>query len=489
MSGNSWRKTALVMSVLAVCGSENRSSGDEGRTEYIYGDSIEEDHGGGPLGIRLGVPDSCDLTFDTGHSKLSEISLVDDDIQVANVDRAYTVSFDRMRMDTSRIQDMVESVFDKDQGIYCRDDGDENMTKEEIQKEIDLIEVYRQQALEEGQQDVAEIYESDIAETKNRMKEAPDSYTPVREYTTNKIYIGQHDGEQYSLWISGDDTADASGRVSIVYEPAGDQEQKYLADVEDAVMTETAGQNYFGGDIEDQENKCGIDENTAEHEAQAFLDRMGISGMAKCGSQAVVRSWLDSGFEIIKAEKNGYMFEFGIQIGGVDTAYIDPTGVDNLKNKNGYVMYEGDRIFVCVDDSGVFNVRATLSTDTDSFVREKVDLLSWEDMVNKADESIVEYYEKYPTAYSEVRFNNVEFMYVPCIQDGEKLVYIPAWVLTQSENNDISEEHGAYDNIVQLVYINAVDGSCVDIIETAKCLETWYGTDPETGAGTKTISK
>ena len=33
------------------------------------------------------------------------------------------------------------------------------------------------------------------------------------------------------------------------------------------------------------------------------------------------------------------------------------------------------------------------------------------------------------------------------------------------------------------------DGSCVDIIETAKCLETWYGTDPETGAGTKTISK
>lgn len=153
MSGNSWRKTALVMSVLAVCGMcgcENRSSGDGDRTEYIYGDSIEEDHGGGPLGIRLGVPDSCDLTFDTGHSKLSEISLVDDDIQVANVDRAYTVSFDRMRMDTSRIQDMVESVFDKDQGIYCRDDGDENMTKEEIQKEIDLIEVYRQQALEEG---------------------------------------------------------------------------------------------------------------------------------------------------------------------------------------------------------------------------------------------------------------------------------------------------------------------------------------------------
>ena len=54
--------------------------------------------------------------------------------------------------------------------------------------------------------------------------------------------------------------------------------------------------------------------------------------------------------------------------------------------------------------------------------------------------------------------------------------------------DSIEEDHGAYDNIVQLVYINAVDGSCVDIIETAKCLETWYGTDPETGAGTKTIS-
>lgn len=60
-------------------------------------------------------------------------------------------------------------------------------------------------------------------------------------------------------------------------------------------------------------------------------------------------------------------------------------------------------------------------------------------------------------------------------------MYIPAWVLTQSENNDISEEYGAYDNIVQLVYINAVDGSCVDIIEIAKCLETWYGTDRRLG--------
>ena len=65
--------------------------------------------------------------------------------------------------------------------------------------------------------------------------------------------------------------------------------------------------------------------------------------------------------------------------------------------------------------------------------------------------------------------------------DGDRTEYI--------YGDSIEESHGAYDNIVQLVYINAVDGSCVDIIETAKCLETWYGTDPETGAGTKTISK
>lgn len=65
--------------------------------------------------------------------------------------------------------------------------------------------------------------------------------------------------------------------------------------------------------------------------------------------------------------------------------------------------------------------------------------------------------------------------------DGDRAEYI--------YGDSIEEDHGAYDNIVQLVYINAVDGSCVDIIETAKCLETWYGTDPETGAGTKTISK
>lgn len=51
--------------------------------------------------------------------------------------------------------------------------------------------------------------------------------------------------------------------------------------------------------------------------------------------------------------------------------------------------------------------------------------------------------------------------------DGDRTEYI--------YGDSIEEDHGAYDNIVQLVYINAVDGSCVDIIETANVLR--HGTE------------
>lgn len=486
------RRLALIMAgaiSLSLCGCEmadGKSAQGEARTTYIYGDSIQED-AGASLRAKLGVPDSCSITFDTGKSGLSEISLDTDDIDVPGTDRAYIIGFDRIGLTQEKIQSMVEGVFDKSEGIYCRNDGDENMTKVEIQQMIDLIEVYRDQALKEGETDVADMYESDIAAEKIRMANAPDTYRPVAEYTSDKIYVGQSDGDTFSLWISGGDKDGASG-VSIEYSADASRDQDYLANVPDAVITETVGENNSGIDAGDQQNVCSLDENSARIMAQEFLDKLGISGMAFRSSQAVIRTWLDGNMACIKTEKNGYVFEFGRQIAGIPVVYEDPTSVDNLKNDKGYVMHDGDLATVYVDDGGVFSVRARLTTEPDSFVREDTGMLSWTDMLERANDNISEYYSKYTTAYSNVQFDSARLLYVPCRKDDGGLAYVPAWMLTEEEDKDILDGGAAYHNIVQIVYINAIDGSLIDIVETAKAMGTWYSYDDDDG-GIKTLTR
>lgn len=101
--------------------------------------------------------------------------------------------------------------------------------------------------------------------------------------------------------------------------------------------------------------------------------------------------------------------------------------------------------------------------------------MNWDEMMSAADESIAEYYRRYPTAYSEVEFNNVELLYVPEVDSAGDMQYVPAWVFTQTEGGDVLDAGMANGHISQVVYINALDGKYIDIAETAKALGTWSG--------------
>lgn len=481
--------TASGMAVLGLygCGHKNDDfSLDESRTTYIYGDTITDGYSAEDLKGRYGVPDSCDITFDTGRSGLSEISLVDGDVEVSGASRVYVVDYDEVNLREEDIQKMVESVFDKSKGIYCRETGDENMTKEEIQRDIDLADIYRQQAIKEGKIDVAEMYESDISDMKARQEKAPDTYKTVSEYGVNKIYMGTNNDQKYSLWISGKSDDGQAGGISIMYDEAGSQEMDKLAQVEDAVYVETVSEDAAEAVARELQNICAMSEVTAEGEAMDFLSRLGISGMVCESWQPAVRRWQNSAFDTIKMEKDGYVLKFGCQIGDINVIYKDPTAVDNLQTDNGYVMQDGDMISVFIDDDGVFYVSARLYTDTSSYVKKEVSLLSWDDMLKAADSSIAKYYRKYPTAYSKVEFDDVELLYVPEVKSDGGLHYVPAWVFTQTDNRDVLDIGAGFEHISQMVYINAVDGKYIDIVETAKALGTW---NSSSHASDETISK
>lgn len=92
------------------------------------------------------------------------------------------------------------------------------------------------------------------------------------------------------------------------------------------------------------------------------------------------------------------------------------------------------------------------------------------DLTNVTNEGIATYYEKYQTRYGKVQFNNVALRYMATADDDGKLCYIPAWIFTQSEELRGQDTVG---EISQIICINAIDGSCIDIVDNAKKMKLW----------------
>lgn len=63
-----------------------------------------------------------------------------------------------------------------------------------------------------------------------------------------------------------------------------------------------------------------------------------------------------------------------------------------------------------------------------------VELLSFDEMLKKANESIAAYYTKYPTAYKQIAFNDITLSYyLKQKEDGSGFEYVPAWILQNTK--------------------------------------------------------
>lgn len=100
--------------------------------------------------------------------------------------------------------------------------------------------------------------------------------------------------------------------------------------------------------------------------------------------------------------------------------------------------------------------------------RELVHLLSWTEVIDALQAGLPEYYMAYPTNDKSITFDHVELTYA-ILKDGEdtgKFMYTPVWVFTEWDRYSYDE-----DSIevapVQIIMVNAVNGSIVDIKEEA----------------------
>lgn len=306
------------------------------------------------------------------------------------------------------------------------------------------------------------------------MADAPDSLPLLENYDDPySSYTGKYGDKEYTVSISQyggeDDNTDAG--VYISFYKSESEENKLLDGVSGATYTYVTGiSNATDIDLTNVTNESKLTENDAVSQAMNFLSKMGIDGMESTKTEPLARIWSDDNGEVKQTKVSGYSVTLSRSIYGAKEREGQLNNVDNLQTQNGYMFEPGDSVTLNIDDDGVVDMFAQLYTDPSSLQAEDVELMSWNDMIAKANEGIATYYEKYQTRYGKVQFNNVALRYMATADDDGKLCYIPAWIFTQSEELRGQDTVG---EISQIICINAIDGSCIDIVDNAKKMKLW----------------
>jgi hypothetical protein len=220
-------------------------------------------------------------------------------------------------------------------------------------------------------------------------------------------------------------------------------------------------------DVEELTNKCGKTQAEATSEAMNFLDAIGIEDMYGYKVEPCICVWI-SDSDILQTEADGYVVTMRRNLDECSIFSGIAMFADNVK-LDGSMIDDKEELTLYINDEGVFNMSGSIWADGATEKVEELQLLSWDDMLEKAGDSICDYYKKYPTSYSSVEFNEVWLSYIVCADEEGGLYYQPTWIFAQYDD----VEHEADENIRQIVYINAEDGSVIDMVENAQSVGTY----------------
>lgn len=427
----------------------NNSSGDNTSAE-------------GGLAGRLGIPASCDENIEVGNTGIQSIRLNDDEISVPKTDGMSVVYYEATKMDAAYKQKIAESLFDKEKGIYEYDY--EHRIKSEIQEEIDYMKQEQANMAAQGYTD--SWYDTYIAELEAQLQDAPEEYPAAEDYS-GEAFIGTMNGIEFNLGMYTDEEADTnmiraslSIRDEFSYRPNPDATNGYC----------------YGGPSVDEfmgTNACTVTIDEAVRIAEDFMLDCGVTDMAQSKTSVMEWNYYDreSG-EDIATEYDGYVITFSRMVNNTPSYQGNVWNVDNLQMENAWLEIPTEEFEVYVDDNGVIEAYWSVMFSATGEEDTNVELLSWDEVLEAANKNIPEYYEKYPVRYKKIEFNDVRLTYYPVIDEtkNNSYKYIPVWVFSQYEEY-IDSDESSYPT--QLVIMNAMDGSVIDLVELAKTMGTY----------------
>lgn len=444
-----------------------------GKKNIDYSVDGESGNGGGSdsgsLQGKYGIPESCDTTLDVGSSGISKLTIEADEITVPDTVDLPTVYMKRKENTNDSKKQIVESILEKDKGIYTYDY--ENMTKSDIQEQIDEYEKEKKASAANGDTSSSAWYDSMIDDLKGQLQKAPDEYPAADDYSGN-AFLGEIGGRKYLVYM--DEQGSGGGSVSlkdqlITYRPKDGMNGVYYS-------TPDSGDDLSDVDVS-ASNVCTFTKEEAQSIADDFLSKVGISDASLTDTQDLYWYYYGTDGNTEAVDVDGYVFTYSRAINDQTTDVPEAWNVDNITQDDGSVSIPAETCTVYVDSNGIISASWVSYLETTGKT-ESNELLSFKELLEKANKNIAEYYTTYPTRYKKVEFNSMKLGYYLEKTDEEgTFKYVPAWILTQYEDMTDSTNE-TYPT--QMVVLDATDGTVIDLMELSKALGTYQSYETDT---------
>ncbi len=429
MRNKKMKPVAAMMMAITLCGMTGC-----GRKTVDYNIEITDY----TMATKLGVPDSVDVSIDTGRSGLNSIKIKTDDIVLPDTTDMSIVYFDKVEMTEGYKQDVAEYLLNKDEGIDIYDES--KRTAKDLQVELDYYEML---SLSEENEYIDELNE--------QLEDAPDSYRKADKYTYD-YYTGVVDGERRILKLGSADACEY-----LLYGKYWNALNNYRP------QNAATFANFNKGECTDDftgNNTCTITQTAALDKADELLDTLGLTGLTADSSYVVEWSYYGSSENLIMQEYDGYYFYYSRKIDGVPVYNEAIYNVENIESDNYDSIMPEDYLIVAVDGNGILYANWGIFSTLTGEVETNVSLLSWDELMEKLSENLSEYYTEYQVPYTDICFNGAELTYFP-VPDGDGGKYVPAWVFTQTE----TDSTGTETSITQIAVVDATNGEVIDLPE------------------------
>lgn len=463
--GTAWLMfgTMMMAAVFTGCGKKDIDYDIDGSGGKKDSGSIQD---------KYDIPKSYDDSIVVGDSGLSEITLKVDEISVPDTSIMYTEKLTKNDTAGEALKKIAESIFDKSKGIYAYDEN--NQTKADIEEQIASYEQLKKDLGTDAER-IKKINDT-LTELQDELEKAPEDYPAAGDYSATK-YLGTCG--QYEFVLRTPDDTISSYDLSLkedamVYRPAdGTEDGTEMIDhggyvsLNDSIKYGSEGAEEALND----KNQCKYSEEEALEIAEEFLKKIDCNDMTLGESSALAWTYDDALSTLIERDIDGYYFTFNRMIKDQSLGEgLQALNVDNMVQQEAGVDIPTDYCKIAVDDNGVIGAVWTNNLSVEGEA-EETELLSFKELMKRADSSVSEYYAKYNTQYKSIEFNRMQLTYClkPGAQDGE-FEYVPAWIISQVEVYEFDEV--TYEDPQQMVVLDATDGSYIDILEVSKALGT-----------------
>lgn len=393
----------------------------------------------GGLVYDLSIPENAHMDLSVDGTELNSISIEADDIKVPEKDKMYTKDYYMDNISSDERKQMLESLFDEDEGIfnYPYDDKD-NVTDEQV----DAIFADKGAAVD---------YNSDS-------------------------FIGNIDGKAYNVLFTNPEWSTDVG----FYVNAVDDAAEITDELRDKGVTHVGytsaeyliADDDSGGDGDEptvdaeMPNKCELTVEQVTEQARDYAAKIGLEDVVVTDVNELYMEYMDEYGAPVAYEKDGYSVSMSASVNAVDLYQPQAFGVDTISHNSTQVEedYSGSNYYyaeisgcsMSVSSAGLLSISCEWPMRSAGDLKDAGNLLTWDEAVESLESAIPEHFKGY-IGYSDVIFNDVRLTYFRTYVEPGRYQVIPVYAFAQIDDE--------YDDTypIQLIMLDARDGSEVDI--------------------------